>query len=96
MHRPNNRRTDPVVWEVPVDDLAHDCRLVVEQVGAEVEDYVEHGGLGGEGGAALFGEGVGRHLVVEVVGAQAPHHHAHKRTVDPHSTAAAAPQYYIN
>eukprot|EP00162_Nutomonas_longa_P017919 comp24754_c0_seq1/m.60736 comp24754_c0_seq1/g.60736 ORF comp24754_c0_seq1/g.60736 comp24754_c0_seq1/m.60736 type:complete len:333 (-) comp24754_c0_seq1:175-1173(-) len=68
-------RDDPVVVEMLVDNLAHDCGLVVENVGAKVENHIEHAGLGCERGRAMGRVRVGADLLIDVVGAQAADDH---------------------
>lgn len=56
-----------VIWEVFVYNFFYFGLLVVKDFRIKVEDDVEYVGLCGQGGGAVFGEGVGRDLVVDVV-----------------------------
>lgn len=63
-----NLCTYPVIWEMFVHNLSHFGLLVVKDFRIKVQDDVEHAGLCSQGGGAVLGEGVGRDLVVDVVG----------------------------
>ena len=51
----NNWVTDPIVGKMFVYNLPHLRLLMMESGGREVEDDVQHGRLGSEGGAAMIG-----------------------------------------
>ena len=53
--------------------------FVAEELRREVEDHVEHGGLSGERGGAVFGQRVALHLRIDVVRPKAADDHLHHR-----------------
>ena len=59
-----------------IDNLAHLCMLRMKDIWSKVENDIEHAGLCREGRAAVLWQWVGRDLVVDVIRAEPPYHHA--------------------